>query len=170
MTDPKILTDTPIWTRAGTDCTIRFTDHAGREHTWFARYNDRAQQGQREWSCRGWWAWPDHWDADGERELLFLAGARDDATDEFLLLVVHGWARPYGFVDGDANRPIYGKGDVRRERAFIVAEITAGGVCSTCHRVMRIDESGFLRRHGRHTATCPGSHRSPADEPTLGAS
>lgn len=160
----------PVWTGTGTDYTIRFTDDAGQERTWNARYNPQAQSGQRDWSIAGWWTWPDYWDDVWEGELLFLAGRRADAQDEFLLLVVHGWTRAHGYVDGDVNRPIYGKGKVRRERAFIVAELTGGGVCATCHRVMRLDDGGFLHRHGRHKAKCPGSHRSPADEPALEAS
>lgn len=164
------MDDMPIWTGAGTDYAIRFTDHAGRERTWFARYNPQAQHGQRDWSVAGWWAWPERWDDVWERELVFLTGRRADAVDEFALLVVHGWMRPFGYVGGDTGRPIYGKGSVRRERAFIVAELTGCGVCSTCHRVMRLDEGGLLRRHGRHTARCPGSHRIPAEEPALVAS
>lgn len=160
----------PIWTGGDGDYTIRFTDHAGRDRTWFARFNPEAQPGQHDWSCRGWWAWPDYWDDVWERELLFLDGGLAEAKHEFLLLVVHGWMRPFGYVNGDTRRPIYGKETVRRERAFIVAELTGGGVCPTCRRVVRLDEGRFLHRHGPHKAKCPDSRRSPAEEPALEAS
>lgn len=157
----------PVWTGNGTDYTVRFTDAAGQERTWFARYNPQAQPGHGNWSIAGWWAWPDYWDVAWEGELLFLAGRRADAMDEFALLVVHNWMRPFGYVNGDVNRPIYGKGTALRERAFIVAEITGGGVCPTCRRVTRLDESGFIYRHGPHKAKCLGSRQNPADEPAL---
>ncbi|NUP48991.1 MAG: hypothetical protein HOW97_17050 [Catenulispora sp.] len=52
----------------------------------------------------------------------WLASNIDDAKDEFLL-AWHGWRRPFGFVDGDGMRPIYGKDGKRCERAVILAEI-----------------------------------------------
>jgi hypothetical protein len=61
---------------------------------------------------------------DDGHEPWWLAANIADAKDEFLL-AWHGWKRPFGFVDGDVTRPVYGKGTIRRERAEILAEIKA---------------------------------------------
>jgi len=61
---------------------------------------------------------------DDGHEPWWLASTIADAKDEFLL-AWHGWRRPFGFVDGDGTRPIYGKNGKRRERAVILAEIKA---------------------------------------------
>lgn len=58
------------------------------------------------------------------RDPLWLAATIAEARDEFLLMF-HGWRRPFGFVDGDGTRPIYGKAQQRRERAELLAEIKA---------------------------------------------
>jgi hypothetical protein len=77
--------------------------------------DDRGRMGQ---GRRQWWVIE-----DGQEPWL-LAASIADAEDEFLL-AFHGWRRPFGFVDGDGTRPIYGKGQLRRERADILAEIKA---------------------------------------------
>jgi hypothetical protein len=104
----------PVWTRvdlwewsvtsvtaSGAEVTRRvrkYQSHFGKGGGWYV-----LEDGQRPW---------------------WLANRIDDAKDEFLL-AFHGWKRPFGFVDGDGTRPIYGKGQQRRERAELLAEIKA---------------------------------------------
>ena len=108
----------PVWTRVDPwEWSVAVTRASGVEVTYrvvkdnFSRDESRRQRGRREW-----------WALQDGHEPWWLARRIDDAKDEFLL-AWHGWTRPFGFVDGDATRPIYGKGSKRRERAVVLAEI-----------------------------------------------
>jgi hypothetical protein len=159
------VTAAPEWIPNGhtarPDYLVRFTDTDGRRHDWHARYDNFSGIGRRR--NMAWHAWPDI--PDGE-DPVWLGWRINDAKDEFLLLVVHGWTRPFGFVDGDTGRPIYGKGDVRRERKFILAELTGRSVCPRCHKTPHVRVDGTLNAHHRPRSLdrCPGSHGKPAVE------
>lgn len=104
----------PVWIRdSHGDWLVTVTLVDGIQRTRRVCKTRFAERGRREWYVledghHPWW----------------LASNIDDAKDEFLL-AWHGWRRPFGFVDGDSTRPIYGKGQQRRERAEVLAEIKA---------------------------------------------
>lgn len=107
-----MLPSSPTWTRVNRwEWSVTTTNASGTEHTRRVRKTRFADRGRLAWYVledghQPWW----------------LAANIADAKDEFLL-AWHGWKRPFGFVDGDSTRPIYGKRGQRRERAVILAEI-----------------------------------------------
>lgn len=102
----------PVWTRVDPwEWTVTVTPASGNERTHRVRKTRFKDRGRKEWFV-----------LDDGHEPWWLAANITDAKDEFLL-AWHGWTRPFGFVDGDATRPIYGKREQRRERAVILAEI-----------------------------------------------
>lgn len=114
------LAPAPRWTRVNAwEWLVTTIKASGNVQTYrvvkdnFSRNSNRRQRGHREW-----------WVIQDGHEPWWLARRIDDAKDEFLL-AFHGWRRPFGFVDGDGTRPIYGKGQQRRERAEVLAEIKA---------------------------------------------
>lgn len=104
----------PVWTRVDPwEWSVTVTRDLGVEQTRRVCKTRFEERGPKQWYVlenghAPWW----------------LASNIDDAKDEFLL-AWHGWRRPFGFVDGDSTRPIYGKGQQRRERAEVLAEIKA---------------------------------------------
>lgn len=102
----------PVWTRVDPwEWAVTVTRDSGTEQTRRVRKTRFTDRGRLAWYVledghQPWW----------------LAANIADAKDEFLL-AWHGWTRPFGFVDGDSTRPIYGKRGQRRERAAILAEI-----------------------------------------------
>lgn len=104
----------PVWTRVDPwEWSVTVTRASGAEVIHRVRKTRFADRGRLEWHV-----------VDDGHEPWWLASNLADAKDEFLL-AWHGWKRPFGFVDGDSARPIYGKRDLRRERAVILAEIKA---------------------------------------------
>jgi len=105
----------PIWTRVDRwEWSVTVTPASGTERTHRVcktAFTDRGRRGRLQWYV-----------LDDGHDPWWLASNIDDAKDEFLL-AWHGWKRPFGFVDGDGTRPIYGKNGMRRERAVILAEI-----------------------------------------------
>ncbi len=169
MIDTRI--NMPAWTmdrRGYHGYAITFIGDDGCEQAWHAWLVPKAGPGNTWWSSRGWYCLSET--ADPDNEPLYLGRTLPYAHDEFLLMIVHGWTRPYGFVDGQAGRPIYGHpGGVRRERAFIIAELTGRGVCRNCHCITGLREDATIRRHGSLTTACPGTKQAPAIEPELKA-
>jgi hypothetical protein len=165
VTDQLAQSTGPEWIPNGRtarpDYLVRFTDTDGRRHDWHARYDNFDGTGRRR--NMAWHTWPDIRD---EEDPIWLGWRIGDAKDEFLLLIVHGWSRPFGFVNGDTSRPIYGKGDVRCERKFIVAELTGHGVCPRCSKTPQVRTDGMLGAHNRPRSLdrCSGSHGEPASE------
>jgi len=104
----------PVWTRVDPwEWIVTVTPASGNERTHRVcktRFKDR---GRKEWFV-----------LDDGHEPWWLAANIADARNEFLL-AWNGWKRPFGFADNDVRRPIYGRGDLRRERAVILAEIKA---------------------------------------------
>lgn len=102
----------PVWTRVDPwEWSVTVTLASGTERTrrvCKTRFTDR---GRKAWFL-----------LDDGHQPWWLASNIADARDEFLL-AWHGWTRPFGFVDDDGTRPIYGKRGLRRERAVILAEI-----------------------------------------------
>ena len=112
----KVLPPRPVWTRVDArEWYVTSITAGGNEMSRRAcKTNfDSFGRGRKQWYIL----------EDGH-EPWWLAATIADAKDEFLL-AYHGWKRPFGFVDGDGTRPIYGKGQQRRERADILAEIKA---------------------------------------------
>lgn len=106
----------PRWTRVDSwEWSVTTIKASGAEvtHRVCKTNFDRFGRGRKQWYVL----------EDGQ-EPWWLAANIADAKDEFLL-AFHGWRRPFGFVDGDSTRPIYGKGQQRRERAEVLAEIKA---------------------------------------------
>ena len=104
----------PTWTRVDPwEWTVTVTLASGTERTRRVRKTRFADRSRKAWFV-----------LDDGHEPWWLAANLADAKDEFLL-AWHGWTRPFGFVDGDATRPIYGKRGLRRERAVILVEIKA---------------------------------------------
>jgi hypothetical protein len=102
----------PVWTRVDSwEWSVTVTPASGTERTHRVRKTRFKERGRKEWFV-----------LDDGHEPWWLAATIGDAKDEFLL-AWHGWKRPFGFVDGDGTRPIYGKRGLRRERAVILAEI-----------------------------------------------
>lgn len=161
--------NTPEWIPNGRiarpDYLVRFADVDGRRHDWHVRFDGTGRRNM------AWHAWPDFPDPDRWDKPVRLARRIGDAMDEFLLLVVHGWVRGFGYADGDGNRPIYGKGDERRERRFVVAGITGRSVCPHCPKSPQVRTDGMLTAHNRpHSLDrCPGSRGEPATEGWAGA-
>lgn len=104
----------PVWTRVDPwEWSVTVTRASGAEVTRRVRKTRFKDRGRLEWHV-----------LDDGHEPWWLASNIADAKDEFLL-AWHGWKRPFGFVDGDVTRPIYGKREQRRERAVILVEIKA---------------------------------------------
>lgn len=143
---------------------IRFTDAEGRRHDWNAAFDDFDGTGRRR--NMAWHAWPDIPDPDRRDQPVFLHRRIGDAKDEFLLRIVHGWQAAFGYVDHDSARPIYGKPGARRERRFILAELTGYGVCPRCTKNPHVRVDGTLNAHNRPRSVdrCVGTHRAPAEE------
>lgn len=163
----------PYW-----DYLARFTDTDGRRHDWNIRFDNFDGDGRR--SHMAWHAWPEIPDPDLWDRPVHLSGGIREAQDEFLIRIVHGWQPGFGYAEYNTNRPIYGKDGVRRERAFILAELTGRGVCPQCWRVVGVGPGGStngsfgvsvkadaLHRHGPHKGRCPGSFGAPAKETVL---
>ena len=146
---------------------VRFTDTEGRRHDWNVQFDNCDGTSRRRQMA--WHAWPDIPDPDEWDKPLWLSRSIATARDEFLLVVVHGWRRGFGYADGDSARPIYGKPGARRERRFIVAELTGRGVCPRCPKLPRLLKNGTLNAHHepRSSARCLGTHKPPAAETPL---
>ena len=154
-----------VWSGRHAEFLVRFTDDTGRRHDWHVGRGRFGRHGER--SPLGWYAWPEIPDRIQWGEPTFLHTRLPDAREELLLLVVHHWRRPFGYADGDASRPIYAKGIDRRERAFIVAELTGRAICAGCGRAhkLRTDQTVLAHKKPRSTNRCAGALQSPAVEP-----
>lgn len=168
MPNPTTPAIAPEWIPAqdGRQFAVSFTDADGRQHDWHVFLDSFDGTGRRR--NVAWHAWPDvpDWDRWDRPVLLHrrLAGAKD----EFLVRIVHGWQPGYGFAEGEGFRPIYGRGGQRRERRFIVAELTGRGICPRCGKSVHVRVDGGLNAHNRPRSLdrCSGSHKPPAVEPT----
>lgn len=117
----KALPPRPVWIRVDAwEWYVTSITASGNEVTRRVVKNNfsRDDRGRMSRGRRQWWV------VEDGQEPWWLAANIADAKDEFLL-AFHGWRRPFGFVNGDGTRPIYGKGQQRRERAEVLAEIKA---------------------------------------------
>ena len=169
---PIGVINTPEWIPNGRtarpDYLVRFTDVDGRRHDWHVRWDNFDGTGRRRHMA--WHAWPDIPDPDrwGDRP-VWLSRSIVTAREEFLLVVVHGWQRGFGYAEDDGHRPVYGKDGARRERKFILAELTGRGVCPRCCKSVHVRTDGALNAHNRPRSLdrCDGSHQAPAVETLL---
>jgi hypothetical protein len=172
-TTPDIRTNLPEWIPNGRiarpDYLVRFADADGRRHDWHVRYDNFDGTGRRRHMA--WHAWPDLPDPDLSDRPVWLSRGIVTAREEFLVRIVHGWQKGYGYAEGEGHRPIYGKDGVRRERKFVVAELTGRGVCPRCWKTPHIRANGTLNAHNRPRSLdrCSGSHGEPAAEGRDGA-
>ena len=150
------------WPARRPDYLVRFIDTDGRQHDWHVKYDNFDGTGRRRHMA--WHAWPDIPDPDRWDKPLWLSRSIVTARDEFLLVVVHGWHRGFGYADHESHRPIYGKDGTRRERTFILAELTGRGVCPRCSKSVHVRTDGTLNAHNRPRSLdrCSGSHQAPA--------
>lgn len=154
-----------VWSGRHGEYLARYTDADGRRHDWHVCKDRLGGRGER--SPLGWYAWPEIPDRKRWDGPLFLDSRLADARDEFLLLVVHGWGRPFGYADGDGCRPIYAKDGIRRERAHILAELTGDRICRGCSRPRKTRADGTIVAHIAPDTLdrCRGTHGEPAAEP-----
>lgn len=154
----------PVWYGHDREYLVRYLDHEGRKHDWHVRFDNFDGTGRHR--NMAFYAWPDVPDPDVWDKPVLLHRRLADAKDEFALRVVHGWQRGFGYADGDAGRPVYGRGGERRERRFIVAELNGRAVCARCGKAMTLWGDGCLRAHNRPRSLdrCAGSHKAPAVE------
>lgn len=165
MTDTLKPEWIPVW-HGRHGYLVRFTDADNRKHDWHVAFDNFDGTGRRKHMA--WYAWPDIPNPDVWDKPVRLSRSIREARDEFLIRIVHGWQGCYGYADYDSSRPVYGKGDQRRERRFILAELTGRAICARCGKSMTLWGDGCLRAHNRPRSLdrCAGSHQAPAVEPT----
>jgi len=165
MTDTTALVPEWIPTQDGRQYEVSFTDADGRQHDWHVFLDNFDGTGRRR--NMAWHAWPNVPDWDRWDRPVWLHRRIGDARDEFLVRIVHGWQRGYGFADGGAGDAIYGRDGIRRERRFIVAELTGRGICARCGKSVHVRVDGTLNAHRRPRSLdrCGGTHQEPAVEP-----
>lgn len=159
----------PVWYGHDREYLVRFLDDEGRKHDWHVRFDNFDGTGRRR--NMAFYAWPDVPDPDRWDKPVPLHRRLADAKDEFLVRIVHGWQRGFGYADGDAGRPVYGRGGQRRERRFIVAELNGRGICPQCGKSVhvRVDETLNAHHRPRSLDRCVGTHGAPAVEAPLEA-
>lgn len=146
---------------------VRFADAEGRRHDWHVQFDNFDGTGRRRHMA--WHAWPDVPDPDRWDKPVFLHRRLADAQEEFWIRIVHGWQSCFGYAEHDSARPIYGRPGERRERRFILAELTGRGVCPRCPKTPHLRTDGTLNAHRppRSLDRCPGTHGAPAVETPL---
>jgi hypothetical protein len=165
MPEPTTPEWIPVW-HGRHEYLVRFADAENRNHDWHVAFDNFDGTGRRKHMA--WHAWPDIPEPDVWDKPVWLSRRIGEAKNEFLVRVVHSWQPGYGFAEDGAGDAVYGKGGRRRERRFIVAELTGRGICARCGKSMTLWGDGCIRAHNRPRGLdrCAGSHQAPAVEPT----